>query len=106
MVGGGSQSDAALQITADVFGLPVVRLENFEASCMGAAIDASIGLKLHPNFETAVGAMVRSGKTFEPDPKNHVVYEQLYRSVYQPLYPRLRPLYQFLQSMDGSIYHQ
>ncbi len=103
VVGGGSQSSAALQITADVFGLPVTRLENYEASCLGAAVDASVGLKLHSDFKTAIRAMVRPGQTIDPDPTSHAIYEQLYHSVYQPLYPRLQPLYKSLQLMDGSL---
>ena len=45
--GGGSQSDAALQITADIFDLPAERPHTYETSALGAAIDAAVGLKLH-----------------------------------------------------------
>lgn len=99
-VGGGSQSSAALQITADVFGLPVTRLENYEASGLGAAIDASVGLKLHADFEAAVRAMVHPSQTFVPDPEANKIYEGLYHSIYQPLYSRLKPLYHSMLSMD------
>lgn len=101
VVGGGSQSNAALQVTADVFGLPVTRLETYEASGLGAAIDASVGLKLHPNFETAIGTMVRSARTFAPDPKTREIYDGLYHSVYQPMYTRLRPLYHSIQAINA-----
>jgi sugar (pentulose or hexulose) kinase len=99
VVGGGSQSDAALQLTADIFGLPARRLENHEASGLGAALDAAVGLKLHPDFETAITAMVRCSRTFEPNPKTHPLYDELYRRVYQPLYRGLRPRYRAIQSV-------
>jgi sugar (pentulose or hexulose) kinase len=94
VAGGGSQSDAALQLTADVFGLPAVRPHVYEASGLGAAIDAAVGLGLHPDFPTAVREMTRLGRTFEPDPRAHEIYDGLYRGVYSEMYRRLRPLYE------------
>ncbi len=94
VAGGGSQSDAALQLTADVFGLPAVRPHIYEASGLGAAIDAAVGLGLHPDFPTAVQEMTRLGRAFEPDPHAHEIYDGLYKRVYSAMYRRLRPLYE------------
>jgi sugar (pentulose or hexulose) kinase len=99
--GGGSQSDAAMQLTADIFGLPTSRPHIYETSGLGAAIDASVGLGLHPDFKTAVQAMTRIGKTFEPIAANHATYNALYHRVYQKMYGRLQPLYQAIQSITG-----
>ncbi len=99
VAGGGSQSQCAMQITADIFGLPVSRPHVYEASGLGAAIDAAVGLKIHPDFETAVKAMTRIGDTFEPDPKSHRIYEELYQRVYKKMYARLRPLYNEIRSI-------
>jgi sugar (pentulose or hexulose) kinase len=93
VAGGGSQSDAAMQLTADVFGLPTSRPHLYEASGLGAAIDAAVGLGLHPDFETAVREMTHPGQTFQPEAAAHEVYEGLYRHVYLQMYDRLRPLY-------------
>jgi sugar (pentulose or hexulose) kinase len=65
--GGGSQSDAAMQLTADIFGLPAIRPHVYETSGLGAAIDAAVGLKLHPDFATAVREMTRPGRIFDPE---------------------------------------
>jgi len=100
--GGGSQSDAALQLTADVFGLPAARPHTHETSGLGAAIDAAVGLGLHPDFETAVRAMTRTGRVFEPDAATHEIYDELYERVYRPLYGRLRPLYEALQTLAAA----
>lgn len=93
VAGGGSQSNAAMQITADIFGLPASRPHVYEASGLGAAIDAAVGAGIHPDFETAVKEMTHLGETFEPDPKVHEIYDQLYGQVYLKMYDRLKPLY-------------
>ncbi len=99
--GGGSQSNQALQLTADVFGLPTVRPHLYETSGLGAAIDTAVGLGLHPDFETAVKAMTRPGDRFEPNASNHRLYNELYHKVYRRMYRRLRPLYEKIREITG-----
>jgi len=101
VAGGGSQSDMAMQITADVFGLPAERPEVYETSALGAAINLAVGLGLHPDYKTAVTAMTRVGARFAPDSSAKKIYDRLYREVYQPLYPRLKPLYQRIREITG-----
>ncbi len=93
VAGGGSQSDAALQLTSDVFGLPASRPHVYEASGLGAAMDAAVGLGLHADFPTALREMTRLGQTFEPNAIAHRTYSDLYQQVYLRMYDRLRPLY-------------
>jgi sugar (pentulose or hexulose) kinase len=102
VAGGGSQSDAAMQITADVFGVPATRPHMYEASGLGAAIDAAVGLGMHPDFHSAVREMTRVGRLFEPDPRTRAMYDDLYRTVYLGMYERLRPLYQSLRKHGTS----
>jgi sugar (pentulose or hexulose) kinase len=99
--GGGSQSDAAMQITADVFGAPIERPELYETSALGAAINLAVGLGLYPDYARAVAAMCRSERTFVPDPAAQQTYDALYREVYSRLYPRLRPLYRRIRAITG-----
>ncbi len=99
--GGGSQSPAAVQLTADVFGLPTGRPHTYETSGLGAAIDAAVGLGIHPSFEAAVAAMTRVAEVRDPDPVTHRMYDQLYREVYQKMYPALRPLYASIRRITG-----
>jgi len=101
VAGGGSQSRAAMQITADIFGLPASRPHTWEASGLGAAIDAAIGLGLHPDFETAVREMTRVGEVFEPNPRTREIYDELYHRVYKRMYLRLRTLYQEIRDITG-----
>ncbi|MGH8442987.1 MAG: FGGY-family carbohydrate kinase [Nevskiaceae bacterium] len=101
VAGGGSQSDTAMQISADVFGLPAERPESCETSALGAAINLAVGLGIHPDHRSAVGAMARVGARFTPDPGAHRTYSRLYNEVYSPLYPRLRPLYERIREITG-----
>jgi len=99
--GGGSQSDAAMQITANVFNLPCARAHLFETSGLGAAIVAAVSLKLYPDFATALARMTRVGKTFLPEPVHAHTYDQLYRQVYCHMYGRLQPLYLAIRKITG-----
>ncbi len=99
--GGGSQSDAAMQLTADIFGLPTARPHIYETTGLGAAIDAAVGLKLHPGFDIAVKEMTRVSRVFEPDARSHEIYNGLYNRVYKPMYQRLRPLYEAIRDVTG-----
>jgi sugar (pentulose or hexulose) kinase len=99
--GGGSQSRAAVQLFADVFGLPASRPHTHEAAGLGAAIDVMLGLGIHADPVDAVAAMVRVTDRFEPDPAANRTYEDLYRSVYLPMYDRLRPLYREIRRITG-----
>jgi len=99
--GGGSQSDAAMQLTADIFRLPAMRPHTYETSGLGAAIDGAVGLGLHADFATAVREMTRVTRTFDPDPRNADLYDALYGQVYQRMYPRLAPLYRRLREITG-----
>jgi len=99
--GGGSQSDLAMQLTADVFGLPTTRPHLYETSGLGAAVDTAVGLGFHSDFETAVKRMTRPGDRFEPIASNHRLYDELYRKVYKRMYRRLQPLYKKIREITG-----
>jgi sugar (pentulose or hexulose) kinase len=101
--GGGSQSNAAMQITADIFGLPTARPHLYETSGLGAAMDAAVGLKLHPDFDTAIREMTRVGQVFEPDLVTHEIYNDLYTQIYQRMYPRLQPLYEAIRAITNRV---
>ena len=101
VAGGGSQSDAAMQITADIFGVPAERPAVFETSALGAAINLAVGLGVHPGYREAVAQMTRVGTRMSPDPDAQRIYDALYSEVYQAMYPRLRPLYRRIRAITG-----
>ena len=101
VAGGGSQSDAAMQITANIFNLPSERPHLYETSGLGAAVLGAVGVGLYADFPTALKAMTRVGKIFEPQPQHVEIYEQLYRKVYCKMYARLQPLYHDIRQITG-----
>ena len=88
-----------MQITADIFGLPTARPHIYETSGLGAAIDAAVGIGIHPSFEAAVAEMTRLGDVFDPNPESAKVYDALYRRVYLKMYERLKPLYEEIRAI-------
>ena len=97
--GGGARSDEICQVYADLFGLPVERVQTVETSSLGAAIGGFLSLGVYKTPEEAVAKMVRVTKTFQPNPENTKVYDELFNGVYKDLYPSLkktlRNLYNF-----------
>lgn len=91
--GGGSKSDEIMQITADVFGLPAMRIHTGNLSALGAAIDAAVALGIHTSFPQAVERMVRVKTAFRPVVENAKIYDRLFREVYVKMYPALSPLH-------------
>jgi sugar (pentulose or hexulose) kinase len=99
--GGGSQSDEAMQITADIFGLTVERPHTYETSGLGAAINAAVGIGLYPDYQTALDRMTHEGDRFTPIEENARMYDQLYKEVYMKMYDRLSPLYGSIRKITG-----
>ena len=99
--GGGSQSDAVMQITAGILGLPAERPHTYETSGLGAAINAAVGAGLYPGHAEAQAAMSRPGRVFLPNPEFVHLYERLYREVYVRMYPSLSRLYSSIRHITG-----
>ena len=91
--GGGSQSDLICQITADVFGLPVSRIQTYECSSLGCAMAGFIAAGEFKGVEDAAKAMVHQSVEFKPNPENVKKYDYLFKNVYMPMYPSLKNIY-------------
>jgi xylulokinase len=87
--GGGSKSDAWIQLSADIMGRPFVRPAITEAGALGAAIIAGVGSGAFSSFAQGVEAMVRLDRTFEPERGSQQAYESRFAR-YKPLWPLLR----------------
>jgi sugar (pentulose or hexulose) kinase len=77
--GGGSQSDAWVQLSADILGKPFRRLQVHEAGALGAAILAGTGSGLFPSLRAGTEAMVRLEGHFEPDPAKQRLYAEKFK---------------------------
>ena len=91
--GGGSQSDDICQITADIFGVPVSRVQTFETTSLGASMAVFVAMGQFNNIEAATKAMSHKGKTFYPNEIAKKEYEYLYNKVYIKMYPQLKGIY-------------
>ena len=98
--GGASRSDEICRISADIFGVPIVRGNTWETSGLGAALITSVGLGIHGSFETAVEQMVHYHDTFYPDPRHRELYDSLF-AIYKKIYPTMRQLYQEIGAAVG-----
>jgi xylulokinase len=88
-VGGGSKSEAWLQIVADVMGRPVVRPQINEAGVLGAAIIAGTGCGVFSSLEAGVETMVKLERKFEPDEGKRAQYDERFAR-YRQLWPLLQ----------------
>jgi xylulokinase len=89
VVGGGSKSDAWIQLCADILGRPFVRPKITEAGILGAAILAGAGAGIFPSLEAGVETMVKLDRTFEPDARKQALYERRFEK-YKQLWPLLK----------------
>jgi xylulokinase len=98
VVGGGSKSDAWIQICADILGRPFVRPRITEAGALGAAIIAGVGRGVFPTYGAGVTAMVRLDRTFEPDRQRQALYQARFEK-----YRRLWPLMEeYLRELEAD----
>ncbi|MGC8716854.1 MAG: FGGY-family carbohydrate kinase, partial [bacterium] len=89
--GGSSKGFLWPQIMADVYGVrikvPVVK----EATSLGAAMVVGVAMNVYKNLEEAVERLVRFERVYEPDMKNHNIYQEYYRK-WRAIYPRMLEL--------------
>jgi len=88
MSGGGARSELWGQIQADIFGIPMQRLEVDDATILGAAVLGAFGAGIYNDVEKAAKKMVHTTSKFQPDMNNHQAYiekrksfDKLYKSV-------------------------
>ncbi len=100
MIGGGTKGDAWLQILANIWQKPLLVPRYLEeATSMGAAICAGVGIGVFDGF-TAAEALNRPIRVIEPDRKLAGDYARVY-AVFREAYERLKPVYQSLSALNA-----
>lgn len=95
-VGGPSRSPLWCQILADVLGVPVRIPDVLEATCLGAALCALVGVGMYPDIREAVDATVHTAREVEPNASAKEAYDELY--------PRWRALNDhMLEAADNGL---
>lgn len=95
LAGGGSRSGLWAEITAGVLGRPVHRLRNPDASAVGAAALAAVGVKWFDTPTEAANTMARVKGALVPKPADIATYQLLY-----PLY---RTAFSALRNVDDGL---
>ena len=93
--GPGVRSAPWLQLTADVFGLPVEYTGVLSPAPFGAAMLAGVGSQRYAGLSQAADTLIRAHSRYEPDAQRHAAYEDRL-TMYDELYPALRPYLQCL----------
>ena len=78
-VGGGARSAAWLQLKADIFGREILVIEG-EASRMGAAICAGVGVGAFSTWQEGADALVREQRVLHPDVGRQKRYREIFES--------------------------
>lgn len=86
--GGGSQSDAWVQLSADILGRPFLRTKVHEAGTLGAAILAGTGSGLFESLAAGTAQMVQIARRFDPEPASQRAYNERL-AIYQKIAPAL-----------------
>ena len=88
-VGGGTKNALAMQNKADMAGVAIEAPALEEATPLGAAILAGIGVGLYADEQDAFGRVAKPGRVFEPNPEATAQYAERF-AVYEQIYPALK----------------
>lgn len=97
--GGGANSEEVCQITADLFGRKVQKIQTYEASALGAAMATFTGTGEFATLKDAVSSMSHIEHEYLPDQKNHKVYQELYSKVYCKMYDANKKFYKEIRDI-------
>jgi len=89
VIGGGAASDLWCRIITDITGKNICLPENTEASCLGAAIAAAVGIGWYQSFKEAAQHMTGIKKIIRPNMNNHKKYRTIF-NLYKKIYPSLK----------------
>ncbi len=87
LAGGASKGQLWPQIVADALGVPIRIPVVKEATALGAAICAGVGLGIYPSFQAAIDRTVAFERVVEPRPELASKYEEMkqcWSAVYAP----------------------
>ena len=96
--GGGAKSKFWRQLLADILGRRVVTLETQEGSAYGAALLAQVASGEYGSVPEVCRVAIRETDSVDPQPAAAEFYRRAH-TVYQSLYPALRPIYGSLAAL-------
>jgi xylulokinase len=91
LTGGGAKSPFIRRMQAEVYGLPVVRVNREEGPAFGAALLAAVGVGAFADLAAAGRATLKRLRPERPKPEAHRAYDEPYRR-FRALYPALKSI--------------
>ncbi len=79
LTGGAAKSPVWVQMFADIFQVPVEVPDGSELGALGAAVAGAVASGVHDSYESAVAAMCRIARRYEPNPDLADVYSARYQ---------------------------
>lgn len=80
MSGGMTRSAFWCQLVSDVLGAEVTTAPTSEASALGAALCAGVGVGLFADLSEAATSLATGGRTFVPNAEHRATYDELYEN--------------------------
>ena len=91
MIGGLVKSDSLIQMISDAVNVPIQLTKNAsEATSIGAAIAAGVGIQMFSSFEEAAG-LIKTGNAFTPISEHHDTYKEILVR-FKLLYDRIKDI--------------
>ncbi|MEG0379606.1 MAG: FGGY-family carbohydrate kinase, partial [Eubacterium sp.] len=78
--GGGAKSELWRQMQADIYNRPCETVEVEEATALGCAMVAAVGVGVYKDYDEAAKNMVKITKRYEPNPEIAKRYEDAYQT--------------------------
>lgn len=97
--GGGAKSRVWPQILADCLGCRIGLAKEAEATALGAAILAGVGVGIFKDARAGGKRMVKPGPAIRPDGERRRVYQALFEKVYLPLLEAATPVSKVLKRL-------
>ncbi|MCL1894945.1 MAG: FGGY-family carbohydrate kinase [Clostridiales bacterium] len=88
--GGAAKNALWTQMKADILGVPIEVPSLYEATALGAAMLAGLGIGVYESEDDAVSSVAGEAAVYEPDLSAHAQYTDLYEGVYLKLQDSLK----------------
>lgn len=98
LIGGGAISCFWNEVMCDIFNLPIMVHKNpREATSLGAALAAGVGIGLYKDFDDAV-SIISYERILQPRVEQVAIYKKYY-SVYKEMYPSLKQVFAHISAI-------
>ena len=103
--GGLTRLNTINQLKADILGVPVRKLDNFESTSIGAALISLNGAGVFNHLADGFDLFCRIEQVFEPEMSKHAIYDE-YFGLYLQVYEALGAAYESRAKLLASLQKQ